>query len=63
MAEIARFYDTQLKPGTLKVHFSRNIKPNVKLIQDALARGDNPMAVALLGNVREDGGGGGGRKS
>jgi hypothetical protein len=61
VAEIARFYDTQLKPGTLQVHFSRNITPNVKLIQEAVARGDNPMGVALGGNVRGDGGGG--RKS
>jgi hypothetical protein len=57
VAEIARCYDSQLKPGTLNQHFNRNIKPNVKLIQDALARGDNPMGVTLVGNVREDGGG------
>jgi hypothetical protein len=57
VAEIARYYDTQLKPGTLSKHFSRNITPNVKLIQDALARGDNPMGVALAWDVREDGGG------
>lgn len=57
VAEMARCYDSQLKPGTLTQHFHRNIKPNAKLIQDALARGDNPMGVALVGNVREDGGG------
>jgi hypothetical protein len=38
VAEIARYYDTQLKPGTLSKHFSRNITPNVKLIQDADSR-------------------------
>jgi hypothetical protein len=53
-AEIARCFDPELKPGTLYQHFNRNIKPNVKLIQEALARGENPMGVTLVGNVRED---------
>ena len=56
-AEIARCYDPDLKPGTLYQHFNRNIKPNIKLIEDALARGENPMGVTLVGNVREDGSG------
>ncbi|KAH8782157.1 hypothetical protein BGZ57DRAFT_926143 [Hyaloscypha finlandica] len=45
--EIARCLDPELKPGTLNQHFNRNISPNVKLIKDALAKGENPMGVTL----------------
>jgi hypothetical protein len=55
-AEIAKRYDPELKPGTLTQHFNRNIKPNAKLTEDAFTRGENPMGVTLVGNVREDGG-------
>jgi hypothetical protein len=53
-AEIAKRFDSELKPGTLYQHFNRNIHPNVKLIKDAFARGENPMGVTLVGNVKDD---------
>jgi hypothetical protein len=55
-AEIAKCFDPELKPGTLYQHFNRHINPNVKLIKDALARGENPMGVTLVGNIRDNSG-------
>jgi hypothetical protein len=54
VAEIAKCYDLELKAGALQQHFNRNIKPNVKLIQDARKRGENPIGVILLENVRSE---------
>ena len=48
--------DSELKPGTLTQHFNRNINPNVKLIKDARAKGQNPMGITLVGNVKEGSG-------
>jgi len=50
--EIAKCFDVELNAGALKQHFNRNIKPNVKLIQEARARGENPIGVTMVENVR-----------
>ena len=42
VAEIVKYYDPELKRGTLVQHFHRNINPNVKLLNDAVTKGDNP---------------------
>ncbi len=52
VAEIGRCFGGNLKAGAVSQHFNRNIKPNVKLIQDALARGEDPIGATLLENVR-----------
>jgi len=51
---MARCFGGGLKHGALSMHFTRNIKPNVELIRDALARGEDPIGVTLLENVRSD---------
>jgi hypothetical protein len=52
-SEIAKCFDLELKSGALQKHFVRNITPNVKLIQEARARGENPVGVTLIENVRD----------
>jgi hypothetical protein len=52
VAEIAQCFGGNLKAGALSQHFNRDIKPNAKLIQDALSRGEDPIGVTLLENVR-----------
>jgi len=50
--EITRCFGGELKSEALRMHMTRNVKPNVKLILDALARGEDPIHVALIENVR-----------
>ena len=50
--EITRCFGGELKTEALRMHMTRNVKPNVKLILDALARGEDPIHVTLLENVR-----------
>jgi len=47
--EIARCFGDSVKAGSLSAQMNRHITPNVKLIKDALARGENPGAVPLGG--------------
>jgi hypothetical protein len=54
IAELARCYGGGLKAGALSMHFTRNIRPNVQLIQGALGRGEDPIGVAMLESVRSD---------
>jgi hypothetical protein len=53
LSEIAMCFDLELKSRALQKHFLRNITPNVKLVQEALARGENPVGVTLLESVRD----------
>jgi hypothetical protein len=54
IAELARCYGGGLKAGALSKHFTQNVRPNVQLIRDALSRGEDPIGVAMLENVRGD---------
>lgn len=54
LAEMARCFGGGFKAGALSMHFTRNIKPNVQLVQDALARGADPIGITMLENVRND---------
>jgi hypothetical protein len=51
---MARCFGGGLKAGALSKHFTRHIKPNVQLVQDALGRGEDPIGVTMLENVRND---------
>ena len=56
-AETARCFGGGLKGHALSMHFQRNIKPNSKLIIDALARGEDPLeTVVLSGDGKIQGG-------
>jgi hypothetical protein len=50
--EIAKCFDLELKAGALAQHFNRNIKPNVKLIQEARARGKALDLFPLVHSAR-----------
>jgi hypothetical protein len=49
VAEIARCFGAGLRGPTLSVYFTRNLRPNAKLIQEALARGEDPSVTVTLG--------------
>jgi hypothetical protein len=52
IAEIIRCYGGSLTNGALNMHFVRDVRPNVKLIQEALDRGEDPIGVTMLENCR-----------
>lgn len=52
-AEIARCYGTNCTKFGLDTHFKRDIRPNVRGIQEALARGDDPKDLTMIENVRD----------
>ena len=52
-AEIAKCYGTNCTKLALNHHFNRDIRPNVKAIQDALARGDDPKDLTMIEGVRD----------
>ena len=47
---MATAYGGGLKANALSMHFARNIKPNVKLVLEALARGEDPLEIVLMGH-------------
>jgi hypothetical protein len=49
LAEMARCFGKSVTPKALMHVFSRGIKPNVKLILEALEAGDDPEKVELVG--------------
>lgn len=46
---MARCFGAGLKGATLAVYFTRNLRPNAKLIQEALARDEDPSVTVPLG--------------
>lgn len=52
VAETAAWFGGSLSGGALRAHFQRNINPNVGRIQAARARGEDPLSVGMLENVR-----------
>ena len=46
--EITKAYGTNCTKSGLVTHFQRDIIPNVNLIRDALAHGDDPKDLALI---------------
>jgi hypothetical protein len=50
MIEIARCFGDGVKGASLQAQMSRHLTPNVKIIHDALARGDDPATIPL-GNL------------
>ena len=51
-AEIAKCYCTNCTKRALHNHFDRDIRPNVRAIQDTLARGDDPKDLTMIEGVR-----------
>ncbi len=49
-AETARCFGGGLKANALSVYLTRNIRPNAKLIVDALARGEDPIDTVPIGS-------------
>ena len=47
MTEVARCYGGGLRPATLGVHITREIRPKSRLILDALDRGEDPINIVL----------------
>jgi len=50
-AEIVKFYGCHLTKAGLKSHWFKDVYPNVKLLQDAVAQGVEPRDVVLLEGV------------
>jgi hypothetical protein len=51
--EIVKCYGTNCTKSGLNTRFQRDIRPNVKAIQDALARGDDPKDITMVEGVRD----------
>jgi hypothetical protein len=51
--EIVKCYGTHCTKTGLNSHFQRDIRPNVKLIQEALAQGDDPKDITLVEGIHD----------
>jgi hypothetical protein len=49
--EIVKCYGTNYTKSGLNAHYQRDIEPNVKAIQDALARGDDPKDITMVEGI------------
>jgi hypothetical protein len=52
LTEIVRFYGSHCTHSAVQSHFSRDLNPNVKMLKQAVAQGQDPKEVVLLEGVR-----------
>jgi hypothetical protein len=52
ISEIVKFYGSHLTKSGLMNHFNRDLTPNIKLLKQAVATGEDPKDAILIEGVR-----------